>query len=141
MMQIGQLAKAVGLKSSAIRYYEDRGLLQASGRSAGGYRLFDDAALQRLRLIQFGQRLGFSLDDLQALFGQHGGWDHDDILQRLDEKMAEAAALIQALNDKQATMQALKRTLEATWTQGACLGSDELAAIVGQVPVNTGGEH
>lgn len=131
MMRIGQLARTVGLNTSAIRYYEDKGLLAASARTDSGYRLFGEDAVQRLRLIQFGQRLGFSLEELQALMRQESGWDHDDILQRLDAKLAEAQTLIDALQEKQRTMQRLKTTLEQTWARGDCLQTEELARIVG----------
>lgn len=131
MMRIGELAKAVGVNSSAIRYYEDLGLLTATTRSAGGYRLFDQAALQRLQLIQFGQRLGFTLDDMQSLFSQTEGWDHDDVMDRLNQKIAESETMIAALQQTHKTMLALRNKLETTWDQGDCLQTDELAALIG----------
>jgi DNA-binding transcriptional MerR regulator len=72
MLTIGQLAKRVGLRPSALRYYEQEGLLQPDGRSESGYRLYQPAAEKRLRLIQRAQRLGFSLDDIRTLLD---GWE------------------------------------------------------------------
>ncbi|WP_286220495.1 MerR family transcriptional regulator [Marinobacter apostichopi] len=131
MMRIGELAKAAGVNSSAIRYYEDLGLLTATTRSAGGYRLFDQAASQRLQLIQFGQRLGFTLDDMQSLFSQTEGWDHDDVMDRLNQKIAESETMIAALQQTHKTMLALRNKLETTWDRGDCLQTDELAALIG----------
>lgn len=67
MLTIGQLAKQAGIRTSALRYYEAEGLLVADGRSDSGYRLYKPEAVQRLRLIQRAQRLGFSLADIRKL--------------------------------------------------------------------------
>lgn len=65
---IGQLAKAAGVGVETVRYYERRGLLQQPRRPAGGgYRLYDEEALQLIRHIRLGRSLGLSLDDIQAL--------------------------------------------------------------------------
>ena len=76
MFTIGQLAKRVGVRSSALRYYEAEGLLQPNGRSEAGYRLYAAAAEERLRLIQRAQRLGFSLADIRTLLA---GWEAGDL--------------------------------------------------------------
>ncbi|MCA9969432.1 MAG: MerR family transcriptional regulator [Anaerolineales bacterium] len=67
MLTIGQLANEVGLRPSALRYYEAEGLLAPDARSEAGYRLYGPAAAQRLRLIQRAQRLGFALADIRTL--------------------------------------------------------------------------
>lgn len=76
MLTIGQLAKQVGLRTSALRYYEQEGLLIPNGRSDSGYRLYGTTAVTRLRFIQRAQRLGFSLSDIRTLLD---GWDHGDL--------------------------------------------------------------
>lgn len=65
---IGKLAKAADVPASTIRYYERRGLLQPHDRSGGNYRLYGDAALERLRFIRAAQATGFTLDDVVTLF-------------------------------------------------------------------------
>lgn len=72
MLTIGKLAKLVGLRTSALRYYEAEGLLVPNGRSDSGYRLYKPEAAQRLHLIQRAQRLGFSLVDIRTLLD---AWD------------------------------------------------------------------
>ncbi len=67
MLTIGQLAKRTGLRTSALRYYEEQGLLQPTERTAAGYRLYDERAEQRLRFIGRAQRLGFALADIEHL--------------------------------------------------------------------------
>ncbi len=67
MLTIGKLAKLVGLRTSALRYYEAEGLLFPNGRSESGYRLYKPEAARRLYLIQRAQRLGFSLANIRTL--------------------------------------------------------------------------
>jgi DNA-binding transcriptional MerR regulator len=51
MLKVGELATATGLTVRALRYYEQIGLLPASGRSVGGHRLYAPADVQRLYRI------------------------------------------------------------------------------------------
>ncbi|MCO5188056.1 MAG: MerR family transcriptional regulator [Anaerolineae bacterium] len=67
MLTIGQVAKQVGLRTSALRYYEKEGLLAPVARSESGYRLYSAESVQRLRLIQQAQRLGFALADIRSV--------------------------------------------------------------------------
>ena len=61
-MKIGELAAATGLATSAIRFYEQSGLLPAAQRAGNGYRSYSVEAVDRLRFIQVAQALGFTLD-------------------------------------------------------------------------------
>ena len=67
LLTIGELAKRVGLRTSALRYYEEQGLLQPAQRSQAGYRLYAPQAERSLRFIQRAQRLGFALSDIHTL--------------------------------------------------------------------------
>ncbi|WP_242447891.1 MerR family DNA-binding transcriptional regulator [Serratia marcescens] len=58
-MKIGELAQRAGMAASAIRYYEQLGLLPKPVRGVNGYRVYGDSALERLHQIQIGQNLGF----------------------------------------------------------------------------------
>jgi MerR family mercuric resistance operon transcriptional regulator len=64
---IGQLAKAAGVPTSTVRFYERTGLLHPDGRSGGNYRQYTQQALERLRFIRSAQATGFSLDDVRDL--------------------------------------------------------------------------
>ncbi|MBI1191525.1 MAG: MerR family transcriptional regulator [Tepidisphaera sp.] len=70
---IGQLAKAVGVPTSSVRYYERRGLLTPDHRSRGNYRLFGATALERLRFIRAAQAAGFTLKDIGLLLDFRDG--------------------------------------------------------------------
>lgn len=66
-LTIGQLAARAGVKVETLRYYERRGLLPAPPRSPGGYRLYPDGELARIRFIKRAQSLGFSLREIAEL--------------------------------------------------------------------------
>lgn len=78
MLTIGELARQVGLRPSALRYYEAEGLLSPSGRTEAGYRLYDPANVATVRLIQRAQRLGFSLAEIRTLLAAWRGGDLDN---------------------------------------------------------------
>ena len=66
-LKIGDLARRSGLATSALRYYEEEGLLEPSGRSDAGYRLYADTALGRLQFIQRARALGLNLREIREL--------------------------------------------------------------------------
>ncbi|WP_328903016.1 MULTISPECIES: MerR family transcriptional regulator [unclassified Streptomyces] len=63
---IGDLARQVGMRASALRYYESIGLLPAA-RRVGGRRVYPAGALRRLALIRMAQRAGFTLAEIRRL--------------------------------------------------------------------------
>ena len=66
-MMISGLAGQAGLQASAIRYYEQIGLLPAAER-VSGQRRYDTSALYRLAIIQRARQLGFTLQEIRQLF-------------------------------------------------------------------------
>ena len=66
-MKIGDLAREACTKVVTVRYYEKIGLLPTPERSAGNYRTYDRAALDRLRFIRRCRDLGFTLDQIKEL--------------------------------------------------------------------------
>ena len=67
MMHIGELADRTGLSLRTIRHYDEIGLLEPSGRSDGGFRLYSSEDLSRLLLIRRMKPLGFSLEEMKGL--------------------------------------------------------------------------
>ncbi len=65
--QIGEVAKALGVRVDTLRYYEKLGLLNAVGRNAAGNRCYDDEDLARLRFIRRARALNFSLAEIGTL--------------------------------------------------------------------------
>ena len=64
-LAIGEVSERSGLAVSAIRFYEDKGLI-SSTRTPGGQRRFRRDVLRRLAFIQAAQRVGLTLDEIGA---------------------------------------------------------------------------
>lgn len=67
-LTIGQLADRSGVAHSALRYYEDEGLL-SSERTAGGQRRYHRDALRRVSFIRVAQQVGLTLDEIGEALG------------------------------------------------------------------------
>jgi len=66
-MTISQVARRIGLRPSAIRYYEAIGIL-ARGPRVGGQRRYDETVLYRLALVGQARACGFTLEEIRRLF-------------------------------------------------------------------------
>jgi MerR family redox-sensitive transcriptional activator SoxR len=64
-LTIGELSERSGIATSAIRYYEDRGLI-GSRRTPGNQRRYERPMLRRLAFIRTAQRVGLSLEEIEA---------------------------------------------------------------------------
>src|SRR6188472_2709151 len=67
LLQVGDIARAVGKTVRAIHHYEEVGLLRRHARSKGRYRLYDQAAITRVRWIGKLHDLGLSLAQIQEI--------------------------------------------------------------------------
>jgi len=95
-LSIGDVAAATGLHASAIRYYEDAGVLPQAAR-VSGKRRYHPETIDRLMLIRFCSRLGMRLVDIRGLLATPAGSQAKAHWRRLvDGKLDEIAALINA---------------------------------------------
>ena len=78
-LDITEVAQQSGVPASALRFYEEKGLIASIGRR-GLRRLFDPDVLERLALIALGRAAGFSLDEIAPMFAADGR-------PRIDRKM------------------------------------------------------
>jgi MerR family redox-sensitive transcriptional activator SoxR len=94
-MTIGEVAKQAGLRASAIRFYEQAGLLPKPVR-AGGQRRYDSTILERLAVLERAKNCGLTLDEARHLFNDEGL--PSERWQRLaPKKIAELDALMQRI--------------------------------------------
>src|SRR3954451_18933525 len=63
LLTIGEVARRSGVAASALRFYEDRGLI-ASERAGSGHRRYPRPVLRRIAFIVFAQRVGLTLDEI-----------------------------------------------------------------------------
>ena len=117
-MRIGEVATRAGVRVSAIRYYEDIGLLPEPDR-VSGQRRYDESVLRRLAVIDVAQRAGLSLDEIRELI-EHG---NDPMSERLRELAGRRLPEIDGLIDR---AQRVRSWLE-TATGCGCQTIDECA--------------
>ena len=117
---IGSVAKESGVPIKTIRYYEELGLLKASGRTEGKYRLFTADVLTRLSFIKRAQSLGLSLSEIRELLAVHdqGNLPCEHTKVKLQDKLVSIDEQIHQLF-------ILKQQLE-----GLLAGSDTLSKKV-----------
>ena len=104
MIDIAALAKQTGIPAHTLRYYETRGLIAPVSR-IGLKRVFANDVVLKLQLIQLGQQVGMSLDDINAAFGLNA----DMAVKRsaLAQQAATVATQIQQLQTVQTLLQHL----------------------------------
>jgi DNA-binding transcriptional MerR regulator len=93
-MDIAEVAKRSGVPASALRFYEEKGLISSVGRQ-GLRRVFTADVLERLALIALGRAAGFSLDEIARMLGSKGNPNIDREL--LVSKAGELDRTIQQL--------------------------------------------
>jgi len=108
LLTIGELASRSGVATSALRFYETKGLI-ASQRSDGNQRRYPRATLRRVALIRAGQEVGLSLAELAIALSQlpydktptKTDWERlsKSWRTRLDTQIAELVALRDELTD------------------------------------------
>ncbi len=110
MLTIGKVASLAGIRASAIRYYEDAGLLPRPVR-VSGWRRYEPGVLARLRLIRRAQEAGFTIAEIRTLL--HGFPAETTPAERWQalagRKRAEVDAQIEQL---QGTRRLLDRVLQ-----------------------------
>lgn len=103
--QIGAVAKAVGLSLRTIRYYEEVEVVPPSGRTRGGFRLYTDEDIERLRLVKQMKPLDFTLEEMRDLLqtldaARAGDAGRDDLYERLATYAALADARCEKLRSR-----------------------------------------
>ncbi len=71
MYRIGELAKLADVTPDTIRYYEKQQMMDHDIRTEGGFRLYSDNDLQRLRFIRYARQLGFTGSDPRIIVDPH----------------------------------------------------------------------
>ena len=104
--RIGEVADSVGLSLRTIRYYEEVGLVTPSGRTEGGFRLYTNSDVDRLRLVKAVKPVGMSLETMGELLeaaDQVAGSpdsDHSEAESRLDAVLAVAIEQCDQLEER-----------------------------------------
>ena len=119
MHQIGEVADAVGLSLRTIRYYEEAELVLPSGRSAGGFRLYTDNDIERLRLVKQLKPLDLTIEEMRDLLSVRDQLADQRLSRRARDGLIERLTMFaeltddrcQRLRDQLAAGEALGKTL------------------------------
>lgn len=101
-LDIGEVSAKSGIKPSALRYYEEAGLISSISRH-GLRRQFPPEVLLQLKLISMGKSAGFSLEEIAGMFGRNGMPDLPRVVlhqkaDEIDRQIQELAALRDTLH-------------------------------------------
>lgn len=129
MHTIGKAARAANLSIDTVRFYERSGLLKPPPRTAGGYRLYRQDDIDRLRFIQRAKALGFTLEEIAQLLQLNDGKGRRrDVksvaarrLEELDRKLAELMRI----------RHAIAHLVQDCNAEGPLAGCPIIAALIG----------
>ena len=107
MFTIGKLAGLADVSTDALRYYEREGLVAPTGKSDGGYRLYDKDSVTRILFIKQAQHCGFTLAEILELLVLRSSDAAccGDVRQRAIEKKLQLETRIR-------TLKAMSRALD-----------------------------
>jgi DNA-binding transcriptional MerR regulator len=136
-LQIAEVARRSGFAPTTLRYYEEIGLVTPTSRTPAGYRLYDEATLERLAFIGRAKQLGCSLDEIADLVG---AWDggrcapvQEHLRTLLETKISAAQAQAVALLALTSQLQRVRSGLEGHTPDGPC--DDECGCVERSVEV------
>ncbi len=135
---IGDIAKTLNISQRTVRYYEELGLI-AADRSNGGYRIFSDAQVERLRIILSLKEIGMPLEEIKQLLQvrQHGVTGCE-AAPKVVEYLKETAGKLKNTIDKyQATVKELEAVINIMENCKACNSKPEEAVCEKCVDVRT----
>ena len=145
---ISQVAERTGFSPSALRFYEQSGLIEP-GRTAAGYRRYDDADLERLTFIGRAKRFGLSLDEITEVLTLLSDDECAPVQGRLrdlvDAKITDARAKVSELVAFTAELRRVAAALETHTPDGPCddtrgctsdRGADHQVGLGERLPTN-----
>jgi DNA-binding transcriptional MerR regulator len=123
-VRIAELADHVGVPTSTVRYYERIGLLADPGRTASGYRDYDDEAAVRLLFITRARTMGLTCEQIVDLLPIWGGADcgaaHERVTQLIEAKQVELTERIAELERFLVQLDGVRQVLEDAPPPPAC---------------------
>ncbi|MBS9439797.1 MULTISPECIES: Zn(2+)-responsive transcriptional regulator [Photorhabdus] len=121
MYRIGQLAKLANVTPDTVRFYEKQGMMEHQNRTEGGYRLYTEQDLQRLRFIRYAKQLGFTLEAITELLSIRVDPAHhtcEESKQIVDSRLME-------VEEKLLEMRKMRDSLKML--SDACCGSSHIS--------------
>jgi len=104
----GQLAQRAQINLETVRFYEQEGLLSPPSRTASGYRIFEESAVNRLAFVKRAKTLGFSLEEIRELLVIHD--EHADACVEVRDLVQNKLVIVR---DKKAELEKLEAQLSS----------------------------
>jgi DNA-binding transcriptional MerR regulator len=126
-MKIGQVAAEADVSVDTVRFYERRGVLPAPQRRPSGYREYQAATVERIRMARALQHLGFTLDEVIDALRAHDSGD-----ATCDSELWRLQAVVDRIDDKIAELRRTRRAVTATIAEcsaGRCRFSPPRAGV------------
>ena len=125
-MQIGEAAALAGIETSAIRFYEQQGVLPSPPRTQAGYRTYDEADVDLIRFVKRARNLEIPLDDIRQIVelrtdGQAPCAVVRTVINREAETIDARIAELEDLRRELLRLRDLAGEIEDDWPAGACV--------------------
>lgn len=117
MYRIGELAKLAGVTPDTVRYYEKQHMMDHEVRTQGGFRLYTDHDLQRLKFIRHARQLGFTLESIRELLSIRVDPEH----HTCQESKIIVQARLSEVEERIEELQTMRRSLQRL--NDACCGT------------------
>jgi MerR family transcriptional regulator, copper efflux regulator len=114
--QIGEAAARVELSLRTIRHYDEVGLVRPSGHTSGGFRLYSEADVERLRIVKGMKPAGLTLDEMRELLELLEGRVSDT--ERLEHFLDATDTQVARLERHRAAVEALGERIRASLRTG-----------------------
>lgn len=95
-MRIGVAAGSVGVRASAVRFWEQEGLLRPERDRTSGYRLYDDEQWRRLQVVALLRRAEYGFDEIRTVLAELGGARPQAALEAIERRREGIAAASRA---------------------------------------------
>ena len=127
----GEFAKQSGVGFETIRYYERRGLLPKAQRSTGGYRLYSEQDVRRVKFIKRAQDLGFTLKEVTDLLTLRVSKTTtcSDVMARAQTKLDDIDEKIKDLQEMKSALSSLLDQCSGKGPATECPILDSLEAV------------
>lgn len=117
MYRIGELARLADVTPDTIRYYEKQQMMDHEVRTEGGFRLYSEKDLQRLKFIRYAKQLGFTLETIRELLSIRVDPEH----HTCQESKGIVQSRLREVESKIVELEHMRRSLQRL--NDACCGS------------------
>ena len=121
---VSDVAGATGITVRTLHHYDEIGVLHPAGRSRSGYRIYEDADLERLQEILFFRELGFSLDEIRRSLSDPG-------LDRRETLLRQRSLMVDQVNRFRQMVNAIDSALDSI-DEGMTMNKEDMFEVFGE---------